>query len=261
MSSEDLLALAPPPADVRVSYDSDASQYGELRLPRTGSPFPIVMNIHGGFWRAQYDLAHGGHLCAALAARGLATWNVEYRRVGNHGAGWEGTFADVRAALRFLRRRAQEYELDASTVVALGHSAGGQLALALAAHEPGLKGVVSLAGVVDLREACNLHLSHDAVMAFLGGRPSDAPEKYRQADPMQLIINRDVSQWVIHGSADDVVPSNFSRRYAEQKKKAGEDANYLEIPNAGHFDLIDPRSKAWSVVESTVLHLATRPRT
>src|SRR5881398_4164761 len=88
MPSDDILTLPAPPADARLAYGTDPNQFGELRLPKSGGPFPVVMNIHGGFWRAKYDLAHNGHLCAALTARGISTWNVEYRRVGNKGGGW-----------------------------------------------------------------------------------------------------------------------------------------------------------------------------
>ena len=254
MNSEDILDLAPPPADARVAYGTDRNQFGELRLPKTAEPFPLVMNIHGGFWRAQYDLAHAGHLCAALTAKGLATWNVEYRRVGNPGGGWPGTFEDVRNAYRFLPQLGQRYKLDSGKVLVMGHSAGGELALCLAAHEPSLKRVISLAGVVDLQQAWDFHLGNDAVVDFLGGKPSQIADHYREADPMQLNISHSTEQWLIHGAVDDVVASVLSRNYAEEKKKRGEDVHYLEISTAGHFDLIDPRSKAWAKVENTVLH-------
>ena len=147
------------------------------------------MNIHGGYWRAKYDLQHAGHLCAALTAKGLATWNVEYRRVGNPGGGWPGTFEDLRSAYRYVSQLAQRYNLDLSKMVVSGHSAGGQLALCLAGHETTIKRVVSLAGVVDLQQAWELHLSDNAVVDFLGGEPSRVPEHYREADPMQLKIS------------------------------------------------------------------------
>ncbi|HXZ32885.1 MAG TPA: alpha/beta hydrolase [Terriglobales bacterium] len=254
MDSEDILKLAPPPADARVAYGTDPNQFGEIRVPKTSGPFPVVMNIHGGFWRAQYNLAHAGHLCAALTTKGLATWNVEYRRVGNPNGGWPGTFEDVRNAYRFVSQLAQRYKLDSAKVAVMGHSAGGQLALCLAAHEVSLKHVISLGGVVDLQQAWELHLGNDAVVAFLGGKPSQVADHYREADPMRLSVPRTTTQWLIHGAEDDVVPSVLSRNYAEQKKKHGEDVHYLEISTAGHFDLIDPRSRAWPKTENTVLH-------
>jgi len=253
--SDEILTIPPPPADARVAYGTDSHQFGDVRLPKTKGPFPIVMNIHGGFWRAKYDLAHAGHLCAALTARGLVTWNIEYRRVGDPGGGWPGSFEDIRNAYRFLPQLAKRHNADLTKVLVMGHSAGGQLALCLAAHDPSVKNVVSLAGVVDLQQAWELHLSNNAVVDFLGGTPKEVPEHYREADPMQLSISHTITQWLIHGAADDVVPSYFSRAYAERKRTKGEDVHYSEISTANHFDLIDPRSRTWSTVESTVLRL------
>src|SRR6202158_4366464 len=102
MTSDDILSLPPPAADARLTYGTGPNQFADLRLPKSKPPFPVAVNIHGGFWRAKYDLAHAGHLCAALTAKGIATWNIEYRRVGNAGGGWPGTFQDVGAAFRFL---------------------------------------------------------------------------------------------------------------------------------------------------------------
>lgn len=254
MAADDILTLPPPPADARLPYGSDPNQFGELRVPKTGGPFPVVMNIHGGYWRAKYNLTHAGHFCAALTAKNLATWNVEYRRVGNAGGGWPGTFEDVRSGYRFVAQIAKRYNLDPSKLVLAGHSAGAQLALCLAGHETTVKRVLSLAGVVDLQQAWELHLSDNAVVGFLGGEPTSVPEHYREADPMQLKIPQ-ATQWLIHGAADDSVPPFLSRNYTEQKKKRGENVHYLEISTAGHLDLIDPRSAAWPKVEGTVLHL------
>jgi acetyl esterase/lipase len=254
MPADDILTLSPPPADARLPYGSDPNQFGELRVPKTGGPFAVVIDIHGGYWRAKYDLTHTGHLCAVLTARGLATWNVEYRRVGNAGGGWPGTFEDVRSGYRFVSQIVKRYNLDSSKSVVVGHSAGGQLALCLAGHEASVKRVISLAGVVDLQQAWELHLSDNAVVGFLGGDPARVPEHYREADPMQLKISQ-ATQWLIHGAADDTVPPFLSRNYTGQKKKSGENVHYLEISTAGHFDLIDPRSTAWPKVEGTVLHL------
>ena len=177
-------------------------------------------------------------------------------------AAWEIREEDGRAPSKtcaaptaYVSQIAQRYNLDPSNMlVVVGHSAGGQLALCLAGHEPAVKRVVSLAGVVDLQQAWELHLSDNAVVDFLGGEPSRVPEHYREADPMQLKISP-ATQWLIHGAADDTVPPFFSRNYTEQKKKRGENVHYLEISTAGHSDLIDPRSNAWPKVEGTVMHL------
>lgn len=255
--SEDVLFRQPPPADRRLAYGSDSNQFIDLRLPAGKTkPHPLAINIHGGFWRAKYNLSHAGHLCAALTAKGLATANLEYRRVGNDGGAWPGTFEDVRSAYQFLIQNAQKHNLDAHRVVVIGHSAGGQLALCLTAHEPHVTAVISLAGVVDLQRAYQLHLSHDAVVEFLRGTPDEVPDHYREADPMQLSIVK-ASQWLIHGTADDVVPPPFSRDYValkqRQRGKKPENAHLLEIPSADHFDLIDPSSEAWNRVEQIAL--------
>ena len=254
--SEDILSRRPPPADIRLTYGPDPNQFIDLRLPadKTKSN-PLLINIHGGFWRAKYSLEHAGHLCAAFTSLGFVTANLEYRRVGNEGGAWPGTFEDIRSAYKFLMQNAQKYHVDPQKVVTMGHSAGGQLALCLAAHEPSLKRVVSLAGVVDLEKAYQLHLSNDAVVEFLRGTPREVPDHYREANPMQLSITQ-ARQRLIHGSADDTVPPQLSRDYvAAKKNRRGsqkEDAQLLEIAGADHFDLIDPRSKAWEHIQKTV---------
>lgn len=255
---DDILSRQPPPADLRLTYGSDPNQFLDLRLPKekTRHPHRLVINIHGGFWRAKYSLDHAGHLCAALTAKEVITANLEYRRVGNAGGAWPGTFEDIRSAYRFLAQNADQYGFDAQNIVIMGHSAGGQLALCLAAHESAVTRVVSLAGVVDLQRTYELHLSNDAVVEFLRGTPRDVPDHYREADPMQLSIPH-ARQWLIHGSADDTVPPEFSRTYVAKKRgSTKEDVHLTEIAGANHFDLIDPQSKAWAEVERTVIQLA-----
>jgi acetyl esterase/lipase len=259
---EDVLSRPAPPYDLRVAYGSDPNHFIDLRFPAPKSkPSPVVMNIHGGYWRAKYNLNHAGHLCAALTSQGLATANVEYRRVGNDGGAWPGTFADIRSAYQFLVQHAQKHHFDSKDFVVMGHSAGGQLALCLAAHERRVTRVVSLAGVLDLRQANELHLSNDAVVEFLRGTPSAVPDHYREADPMQLSIPQ-AQQWLIQGSADTDVPPNFSRDYvAAKQKRCGdqkEDVHLLEISGADHFDLIDPKSQAWKQVQKTVQELTSQ---
>jgi acetyl esterase/lipase len=250
-SSDDILSLAAPRADARVAYGGDSNQFLDLRLPKGKGPYGLAICIHGGYWRAKYDLAYVGHLCAALTAKGVATANLEFRRVGNSGGGWPGTFADVRAASQFLLQNAGKYEFDLRRVVVIGHSAGGQLGLCLAAHETGVRSAISLAGVVDLQRAYTLHLSNDAVVEFLGGTPAEVADHYREADPMKLAIG--ARQWLVHGAADDVVPPAFSRDYVGAKQKAKEDARLVEIAGAGHFEVVDPRAGAWKDVEKIVM--------
>lgn len=261
--SDAILSLAPPPADLRLAYGGDANQFLDLRLPPGKGPHPVVLNIHGGFWRARYDLAHAGHLCAALTRKGIATCNLEYRRVGNTGGGWPGTFDDVRSGLRFLSTVAAKYALDLRRTVVAGHSAGGHLALWLAAKAPPapstaatvLRGVVALAPLSDLRRAWELHLSNDAVVELLGGTPAQVGEHYADASPIELPIG--VAQRLIHGSADEVVPIEMSRSYLARKSVRHEDVRLIEPPHGDHFDLIDPGSQAWPRVEEAVLGLLT----
>src|SRR5436853_962613 len=154
--SDDFLTRKPPWYDLWLKYGTDENQFGDLRLPKGKGPYSLLMNIHGGFWRAKYDLQHASHLCAALAAGGIATFNLEYRRVGNPGGGWPGTFEDITSGLKFIRSHSGEHNIDAKRVIVMGHSAGGQLALCLAHRVVDLAGVVSLAGVVDLHKAYDL---------------------------------------------------------------------------------------------------------
>lgn len=244
--SQSILDVDPPKADGRVHYGSGEFHFADIRVPKGAGPFAVVMNIHGGFWRAAYDLVHAGHLCAALSKAGLATYNIEYRRVGNPGGTWPGTFEDIRNAFGYLQQNAAGLGFDPKRIVVMGHSAGGQLALCLAAHEPSLSTAVSLAGVVDLQKAFELHLSNDAVVEFLQGTPQQVPEHYREASPMVLKI--EASQVLIAGGKDDVVPPELSRAYVSKKKAQGEQAKLVEIPKADHFDLIDPSSEAFKTV-------------
>jgi acetyl esterase/lipase len=258
VSAEDILDRPQPPPDDRAAYGVDPNQFLDVRIPHAEEPHAVLLNIHGGYWRAKYDLAHAGQLCEAFRVAGIATFNLEYRRVGNSGGGWPGTFEDVRAAYRFILQQRSHFNLDPDRLVVMGHSAGAQLALCLAAHENKIPSAISLAGVVDLKKAFTLHLSHDAVVEFLGGAPEAVPDHYREADPMELSIPR-ARQWLIQGSEDDTVPPQFSRDYVAAKKKAGEAAELLEIPKAGHFDLIDPASKAFEQVKNVVLTAVAVP--
>ena len=250
-ASADILTLPAPKADARFPYGTDGNQFLDLRLPELKGAHPLVIVVHGGYWRAKYNLEYAGHLCAALTLKGIATANLEYRRVGNPGGGWPGTFSDVRAAHQFLMQNVRRYNLDPKRMAAIGHSAGAQLALCLAAYESNIKSVISLAGVIDLQQAYALHLSNDAVVEFLGGTPNEVQDHYREADPMTLRIG--ARQWILHGTTDVDVPPVLSRNYAARKTKVKEDAWLLEIVGAGHFDLVDPRSAAWKEVESAAI--------
>ena len=254
-----ILDLTPPPADARIPYGDAPQQFGDLRLPKGAGQgphaFPVALVIHGGYWRSAYGLEHIGHLCAALTRAGVATWNLEYRRIGDPGGGWPATGEDVVRGAEYLRTLAERYPLDLTRVAAIGHSAGGQLALWLVAqHKIPLRGVVSLAGVADLRRAWELGLSRGAVAELLGGTPQERPERYRQASPIEL-VPLGVPERLLHGTKDDVVPIEMSRRFQAAAAAVCDDARITELPDAGHFDLIDPRTGAWAAVEAAVLEL------
>lgn len=256
MQSDYILATKPPDPDLRLQYGHDSNQFVDVRFPASKGPHPIVLFIHGGYWRAKYDLTYAGHFCHALKTAGVASWNVEYRRVGNPGGGWPGTFEDIRAAYRFLQNNHKpgtSTKFDLTGFCVAGHSAGGQLALCLAAHEPGIKRALSLAGVLDLHRSWELHLSNDAVSSFLGGSPTEVPDHYREASPAEQHIK--AKQILIHGTADADVPYEISKNYAEHKKQSGEDVALLTMPDTGHFEIMDPKSTVWDQVQASIFKL------
>lgn len=243
---EDILTVAPGEAGERIAYGCDPNQFGELRLPKGDGPHPVVMFIHGGFWRAKYDLAHVRHLCVAIAGAGLAVWSVEYRRVGQPGGGCPGTLDDIRAAALRIR---DIPGLDLERVLVVGHSAGGHLALWLAAQETiALKGVVALGAVSDLRRGHALNLGDGAVRDFVGGGPEECGERYAEASPMDL-LPIGVPQVLVHGTEDAVVPFALSERFVE----ASGNAELVALPGAGHLGVIDPLAEEWGVVLRSIV--------
>jgi acetyl esterase/lipase len=246
MPSDGILGGKPSEASLRFFYGLDPNQFVDVRLPDGKGPHPIVFFIHGGYWRAKYDLTTAVDLCEGLRKAGIATWNIEYRRMRQTGGGWPGTFEDVRAAFRALHDPTKSQHLDLSRLCVAGHSAGGQLALCLAGHEKSITRVVSLAGVLDLHRAWDLHLSHDAAVQFLGGSPEQVPQHYREASPAEQKIQ--ATQKLIHGTADTSVPYEIGKGYAERKLKSGEQVELLTLPDVGHFEIVDPESAVWSKV-------------
>jgi acetyl esterase/lipase len=242
----------------RYAYGSEPGQYGDLYRPTGAGPHPVVILIHGGFWRVPYSLKLMRKLARNLVMHDYAVWNIEYRRIGQNGGGWPGTLLDTASAADALRRLAPEYSLDLSRVCAVGHSAGGHLALWLAARsrlpptsslatstEPlPLRGVISQAGASDLKQVWQLGLSSGVAAAFLGGSPGEFPERYGHASPAAL-LPLGVHQVLIHGLRDDIVPPSMSQHYTRQATLAGEIVTLIELPEADHFTLIDPQSAAW----------------
>lgn len=270
LSFQEIERLSARPADHRVAYGPGPLQFGELRLPKGRGPHPVAVVVHGGCWFSQYTVSHVRSFAGALADAGFATWAVEYRRVGDEGGGWPGTFVDVGRGVDHLREIAREHRLDLGRVVFVGHSAGGQLALWLAAR-PRLpmsselytprplrpRGVVSLAGINDMRAfgaRCD-----DSVSKVLGGPPTAFPERYRQASPAEL-LPLGVPQWLIHGALDSIVPLELSKNFRAIAARKGDRVRLSVIGSAGHFDLIAPGSTAWPAVEEAVRSLAGRGR-
>jgi acetyl esterase/lipase len=268
LTVDDYTRLPTIPADHRLSYGSDPVQFGDLYLPSRPGPHPVVILLHGGCWREQYGLAPLGQLCVALAGEGLAVWNVEYRRLGN-GGGWPATFLDVASAADTLRDIAGQYALDIARVVAVGHSAGGHLALWLAGRRRlppqsrlfaaaplPLRGVVALAGVPDLVEGVKRDLCGGACRDLVGGAPDAVPERYQQASPIAL-LPLEVPQWHIVGRYDQSVPVDYLQQYVAVA--AEQDDVHLDIlPATGHFEPVMPSTAAWSTVRQAVLALLSR---
>ncbi len=239
----DLVAAAGSPPRTHA-YGSDPEQVADLLLPVTEGPHRVVVLLHGGFWRARFTRSTMAALAVDLTDRGWATWNVEYRRVGN-GGGVPETLDDVRTAIGALS--GLDEAVDASRVVIVGHSAGGQLGLCVS-DEPAVAAVVSLAGVCDLGAAFADAIGESATAPFMGGGPDDRPEAYALADPLRR-IPAGARVLLVHGDADQRVPVHQSRRYAEAAAAAGDDrCELIELAGVDHFALIDPRTTTWATV-------------
>ena len=242
-----------------LRYGSHPDQVGDLRVPHGPGPYPVVVLIHGGFWRRPWrrDLMDG--LAVDLTDRGVATWNIEYRRGPDS---WREALSDTVAAVDHLASLAGGHQLDLDRVALVGHSAGGQLALwaaaraRLAADSPLTSPIitprlaVALAGVVDLAEATSDHLGDDAVEEFFGGPPDDT------ASPRHM-VPLGLPQVIAHGTADDRVPVAYSRAYVEEARAAGDAIDFLEFEAADHRVLIDQRSEEWGKIATMTIERLT----
>jgi acetyl esterase/lipase len=239
-----------------LAYGPDPAQCGDLHLPKGARP-PVVCLLHGGFWRMPYGYDQMTPLADDLARRGYAAWNLEYRRVGAAGGGWPGTFQDVSAGIDHLATLAgQGAELDLARVVAVGHSAGGHLALWAAGRERvggsfgwaeprvRLAGAVGQAPLPDLIAAYELGGS---VAALIGASPEDRPEIYAAASPRALLPHA-IPQLIVHGDRDEAVSIDLARRYVDDARAKGDAVDFVELPGAGHFEHIDVTTAAWAAV-------------
>lgn len=269
----DLLSRKPPIADHRIPYGSDKDQFGDLWLPAKPGKPPLLVFLHGGWWKSAYDLLYAGHLASALRNTGVAVWSIEYRRLGD-GGGWPTTFTDVAAGYDFTEKLAKSYPLDLDRVFAAGHSAGGHLAFWLAGRhhilagspiadpQPRipLRGVIALAGAVDLQLTIDLsgHLTfaHDRqeVTAFMGATPQEQPERYLAGDPGHL-LPLSIPQLLIQGTDDDQIPPTLPQQWAEKARRQGDQVTVTLIQGADHFDIVDSESKAWPTVQSAIRKL------
>jgi acetyl esterase/lipase len=277
----EVLTRAAPRPDFVLRYGPGREHVADLRLPAGGGittpgqgpGAPLIVLLHGGFWRAAYDRAHAGPLASALAQAGYAVCVPEYRRTGQRGGGWPGTFDDVAAAVDTLPGLAAEAapgQVDPAAVLLAGHSAGGHLALWAASRNrlpadtawhratSPVRGVVALAAVSDLAAGAERDLGRGAAVKLMDGGPERHPGRYAQADPARL-VPAPVPVRLVHGELDDVVPCAMSLDYAARAARAGWEVACDALPGFGHFEVIDPLTGAWPHVLSAFHSLVMPP--
>jgi acetyl esterase/lipase len=259
--------LPSKPATARVTYGPDSLQFGDLRLPEGPGPFPVAVVIHGGCWVSRFaSVTNSTPISDALRDAGIATWNIEYRRLDSPGGGWPNTFLDVARATDHLRALARQYRLDLARVITIGHSAGGHLAVWLAAADKvpaaseiarrdplPLKGAIALAGIVDLadfrtysRTTCG-----DVVDPLMGGTPEQFPDRYAAGSPTRL-FPLSVPHAQVVGSEDRIMPSRAREAHEAAAKSSGSAFELVVIPDASHHEVMSPRSAAWPAILSVV---------
>ncbi len=239
-----------------VKYGSNHNQVADVWRPkRSQGDRPVVVLVHGGFWRQLYTKRLMNRMARAITELGWVAYNIEYRRVGALGTGgWPATFQDVAAAIDALGTLEG---IDLSRIITCGHSAGGHLALWAAGDRITRTGdslpkvrpamAISLAGVVDLVSAARMGLGGGAVQALMGGEPDEFPERYRLGSPAALLPLR-TPQVLIHGLDDDSVPPSLSIEYAGLARQHGDVATYIPLPTAGHMEMINPSGRAFAHV-------------
>jgi acetyl esterase/lipase len=254
-------ALVVPPTLVE-RYGPDDLRSGELRLPEGKGPFPVVILVHGGCWTASFDTRKGvTPLAEALRGRGVAVWNIEYRRIGDAGAGWPGTFEDVAAGVDHVAALAKRYPLDLKRVAFVGHSAGAHLAL-WAASRSKLSGALKAKGVVNPVSVVAIDgpgmlapfIGPDAqvcgepvIVPLMGGTPTERPDAYRAATP-GANLPLGVRQLLVEAELGP-----FMTDYAAAAKASGDAVVELPLPTANHFDIITPATANGTTVVDFIL--------
>ncbi len=265
LSWKDILQRPALKADHRLPYGPDPLHFGDLWLPTGTGPHPVVILIHGGCWLAQYPGVELTHFMAdGLRQAGYAVWEIEYRRLGHAGAPYPGMFNDVAAAADHLRAIATTHRLDLSRVVASGHSAGGHLALWLAARAnlPAssvlhggaplpVHAVVGIAAITDIEvfATAGAHACGADTVSQLVDLPRRGKSAFADTSPAELRIP--VKQWLVQGQDDKLVLPPLGRAYATAKRARGETLEVVDLPAAGHFELIAPWTPAWPPILET----------
>jgi len=259
IGTKDYVARAAVPADERFEYGSGPSRFADLYLPKGIRPYRLVVFFHGGCWMSEFGLEPVGGFCRALADEtGFAVLNVEYRRVGEEGGGWPGTFLDAAAALDFVDELSTKAPVSRQRVIVAGHSAGAHLALWLAARA-GLPSEDPLRTPVRVRPSRVVALGPLADLADVSGTPcagaldgllgplSLREVRLRSASPAAR-LPLGVLQVLVAGARDQIAPVALARAYSEKARAAGDAVELVEVPSAGHFELVTPGSAAWREV-------------
>lgn len=237
-------ALPFRPAEHTLSYGDDPLQYALLWNPQLAqdmAPRALIVFVHGGCWLNAYDIKHTYALSTALSQEGYAVLSLEYRRTGDLGGGWPGTFDDIRAGFAYAKQL-QSTDANPLPVIALGHSAGGHLALLEGAEDESLKGVIGLAAITDIIDYAEGQNSCEiATPQFMGGDFANLPEEYHAANPAEKKPH--ANTFLLQGSADAIVSPS-------QANIPG--ALAINLNGAGHFDWVHPGSPAFQTLLSTL---------
>ncbi len=265
-----LLERARPEPDSTIAYGDDQMQKVDLWLPAGAGPHPTVLMVHGGCWQtAIADRRIMNWIADDLRKRGVAVWNIDYRGVDRTGGGYPGTFSDAAAAADSLRKHAPHHKLDISPLVAVGHSAGGHLALWLAAR-PAVKSrpaspliprgspllaadplkidsVVSLGGLPDLELAATPPGSGcgTEIIEKLVGPPTLSSRNVYADTSVPRLAPLGVRQVLINGLQDRIIPTAYAEDYASKMRTAGDKVKVRMIDRTGHVELIAPETAAW----------------